>query len=158
MANTFTAIDALSAATAAAPTDLLALGQNSSGTYTFKKITIAALQLQQLVVSVAYASTITPNTATTKILKVGALTGNVTLAIPSGTPYDQQVIEIVWLQDGTGGRTLTLATGYDIPSSSTLSSPISQANFTAANARTRMAIQYDSASGKWDVVSFVPGY
>lgn len=111
------------------------------------------------VVSVAYAATITPNADTTDILIVGPLTAGVSLANPSGTPYDGQKIEIRWKQDGTGGRSLTLSGGQlRLPSSSSLSSPISEANFIVASKKTAMLLEYDAADTTWDVRSFVSGY
>lgn len=63
--------------------------------------------LQSGVQTPAYAATITPNlTRSVNILVVGALTGNVTIAAPIGARTGM-ILHIVFLQDGTGSRTIT---------------------------------------------------
>lgn len=94
------------------------------------------------------------------IVQVGALTGNITLSNPTGATNRNRV-EFVLLQDGTGGRTLTLGSKFRFPSSSTLSSPISGSNstdFATASKKSRLLVEYDSADDKFDVVAFVAGY
>lgn len=106
------------------------------------------------VVSVAYAASVTPNADTTDVLKIGALTGPLTLANPSGTPVEGQTLRIRIPQDGTGNRAITLGNKYRIPTSAT--SPL--AFSTAASAEDKLAVEYDAADDKWDVVQMVPGY
>ena len=62
--------------------------------------------------TVAYAATVTPNAATTDVLVVGVLTGNLTLVNPTGSPFDGQSLRIRFQQDATGSRTVTFGAGY----------------------------------------------
>lgn len=107
------------------------------------------------VVSVAYSATITPNFSTTDMLNVGVLTGNLTLANPTGdsTPEDWQSLRISLSSSGSD-RTVTLGSNYQIPTSSTIVSPIS----VAVGTETVLACIYRSSTGKWRIVSLVPGY
>lgn len=84
------------------------------------------------------------------------LGGNRTLAAPSN-PEDGKKILFEFIQDGTGSRTITLATGSsgtfllgaDIPSV-ILS--------TGANKRDFMGAIYISAISRWCVIAFIKGY
>lgn len=56
-------------------------------------------------VAITYGATITPNADTTD-LATTTLTGNPTIAAPTGTPADGQRLMMRFRQDGTGGRTI----------------------------------------------------
>jgi hypothetical protein len=64
------------------------------------------------VTSKAYAATITPDADDDFDLVVAALTGNVTVANFTNTPDDGQTLCIRFLQDATGGRTVSFGTNY----------------------------------------------
>jgi hypothetical protein len=106
------------------------------------------------VVSVPYAATVTPNVDTTDLLIIGALTGPLTIANPSGSPTDGQKLLIRVQQDATGGRTVTLGAIYRIPASATI--PLAWS--TAASKLDFFGAMYNLAALKWDVISLIPGY
>jgi hypothetical protein len=93
--------------------------------------------------AIAYAASITLDRDThANHVNIGALTGNLTLANPTG--YTKAVTVNVWLtQDATGGRTLTLgskikkATGADLSLS------------TAANAVDFLSLVYNPTKDIW---------
>lgn len=103
------------------------------------------------VISVAYAATVTPNADTTDTLIIGVLTGNLTIANPTGTPVSEQVLRVRIKQDGTGSRTVTLGNKFRLAASATLNWS------TTAGATDRFAAVYNSTDDKWDIVSLVPG-
>jgi hypothetical protein len=80
--------------------------------------------------------------------------GNITLANPSGTPVNGQVILFRVTQGSGGSKTVTLGGSITIPSSA--SSPLPWS--TAEGACDYLAIKYHAGRSEWDVVSFVPGY
>lgn len=55
---------------------------------------------------IAYASTITPNLANGDYIKVGQLTGNITINAPTNA-QDGDEVQFYFQQDGTGSRTIT---------------------------------------------------
>lgn len=59
----------------------------------------------------SYLSSITPNPSR-GFLKIGPLTGNITLNAPSGSPTIGDWLTIEVVQDGTGGRTVTFNSVY----------------------------------------------
>jgi hypothetical protein len=106
------------------------------------------------VTTVSYAATVTPNVGTTDLLIIGALTGPLTIANPTGVPADGQKLLIRVKQDASGSRTVTLGAIYRIPSSATI--PLAWS--TAASKTDLFAVMYNAADTKWDVISLVPGY
>ena len=64
------------------------------------------INYKDYVATITYASTITPNIALGSIQQV-TLTGNVTMNAFGGTPQAGQSMVIKFIQDATGGRTLT---------------------------------------------------
>jgi hypothetical protein len=80
----------------------------SSGTIQGNSATnsVQLINYKDAVVTVTYASTITPNIALGSIQQV-TLTGNVTMNAFGGTPQAGQSMVIKFIQDGTGGRTLS---------------------------------------------------
>lgn len=103
--------------------------------------------------SIAYAATVTPNCDSYNTVNIGTLTGNVTIAAPTGTPVDGQELVIGFTQDGTGGRTHTwnaaFAFGTDI-----LSTDVP----TTASKSYYVGCKYHLGSTKWRVVSIVRGF
>jgi hypothetical protein len=83
------------------------------------------------------------------------LGGNRTLAAPSN-PTDGQRIMIEVIQDGTGGRTLTLTTGTNGFAFGTDITGITLS--TAINARDFIGAVYNSTAQRWYVIAFVKGY
>jgi hypothetical protein len=119
-----------------------------SGTTTTINTTVVAANR---VVELTYASTLNTDASAGDIFDV-TLTGNVTLANPTN-PVDGKTIRWRIRQDGAGGRSLTLGSKFQVPSSAsalTLSS--------TGNATDLLAATYHAGRDKWDVVAFVPGY
>jgi hypothetical protein len=106
------------------------------------------------VVAASYGATVTPNADTTDVLKIGALTGNVTIANPSGTPTDRQELSIWVEQDGTGGRTVTLGSQFRIPATGVSPLPWS----TTASQKDLLVAQWNSTDSKWEIIRFIAGY
>lgn len=94
--------------------------------------------------SAAYAATVTPNSDTTDGLIIGALTGALTLAAPTGTPGDFQTLRIRFAQDGTGGRAITFNSAYRFTIDVTLALIP-----TAASAAWEMIFEWNAALSKW---------
>lgn len=122
------------------------LGGGASGHFT--------TAITQDVVTLTDGANIATNAALSNRFKV-TLGGNRTLSAPTN-PTDEQQCVWLFIQDGTGNRTITLDTGAggfkfgsDI-TAITLS--------TAANKRDRMTAIYDAAANKWEVVGIVRGY
>lgn len=89
------------------------------------------------------SNTLTPSTAT-RMFICTALTGNATIAAPSGTPADGQAL-IIRIKDNGTIRTLTWdavyrAVGLTLPTA------------TVANKMLYASLLYNSAAGKWDVI------
>jgi len=70
---------------------------------------------------IAYASTITPNLANGKNQRC-TLTGDVTVNFPTGAT-DGGELRLVLIQDATGGRTVTLTTGWNLDGGEVVSLP-----------------------------------
>jgi hypothetical protein len=107
--------------------------------------------------TIAYAATITPNCDNYNTLDVGTLTGNIQVDNPTGTPVDGQTLVLIFTQDATGGRTVTLGTsgssnvayGTDI-----LSTDLP----TTASKSFEVGLKWHAATSKWRVVSLVRGF
>lgn len=103
--------------------------------------------------SAAYAATVTPNSDTTDVLNVGALTGALALAAPTGTPSDGQNLQIRFAQDGTGGRAITFNSAYAFGSDVTTALVP-----TAANAKWIMLFEWNAADSKWRAMAIARGF
>lgn len=113
-------------------------------------VTLTNKRITARVVAIAYAATVTPDGDTTDVLNIGTLTGNLTLANPTGTPTDGQRLILRFAQDATGGRTITRGnafvfaatdTGYtagDVP--------------TGANESWEEVCLYHAGTSKWRIV------
>lgn len=104
-------------------------------------------------VTVAYGAAITPNSDTTDMLVIGALTGALTVNAPSGTPFDGQTLRIRLLQDGTGGRVVTwnaiFAFGTDVTAAM---------EPTAPNSKWERIFEWSTADTKWRATGIVRGF
>ena len=94
--------------------------------------------------TVAYSASVTPDISTTGTLVVGALTGNLTVNNPTGTPADHQILVICLQQDGTGGRSVTWGADFQFPDAIT-SADIS----TVASKNSTVLWEWYSAKSKW---------
>ena len=104
--------------------------------------------------SVSYAATVTPAvSADRNELRIGSLTGNITIANPTGTPFDGQVLTIEFRQDSTGGRTYTFGTAYVFGTSVTLASIP-----TTASKAVEVGFKYNATDSKWRCVAVVGGF
>jgi len=103
--------------------------------------------------TITYAATVTPNCDSYNTVNIGTLTGNVTIAAPTGTPFDGQELVICFAQNATGGWTHTwnaaFAFGTDI-----LSTDVP----TTASKSYAVGCKYHGGSSKWRVVSIVRGF
>ena len=91
---------------------------------------------------VNYAASVTPDLDLGTWFQVGALTGNITVNAPTN-PRSGQVINIIFKQDATGGRTVTFNAIFLFPSGT---APTATA---AANATDMVSCQYDATNNKW---------
>lgn len=105
------------------------------------------------VTSATYAATVTPNADTTDVLNIGALTGDITIAAPTGTPKDGQTLTIRFVQDATGSRTVTwnaaFAFGTDITAAQ---------EPTAASAKWERTFEWNATDSKWQATGIVRGF
>ncbi len=129
----------------------LALGANAAGGFVTDNgtATLTNKRVTPRIATPAYAATITPDSDAYDIYDIGALTGNITLAAPTGTPTNGQRLEIVLTQDGTGGRTYTFNAAYQFSGDVTTSILP-----TTANAKFRLVFEYSTTSTKWEVAGF----
>ncbi len=105
------------------------------------------------VTTVAYAAAITPNCDTTGVLNVGALTGNLTMQAPAGTPRDGQTLTMRISTDATAGRTITWNSAY------AFGTDITTALIpTTANAKWQLIFQWSAADAKWRACGLVRGF
>jgi hypothetical protein len=89
-------------------------------------------------VSIAYTSTVTVDASLSNVFYIGSLTGNTVLAI--NNPSDGQTINIRFVQDATGGRTVTLPGTVSVVG----------ALVTTANYVDWLTLTYVSSSGRWE--------
>ena len=94
--------------------------------------------------TVAYSASVTPDISTTGTLVVGALTGNLTVNNPTGTPADHQILVICLQQDGTGGRSVTWGANFQFTDAIT-SADVS----TVASKNSTVLWEWYSAKSKW---------
>lgn len=105
--------------------------------------------------SPAYSSTISISLPTTQdlVVNVGTLTGNVTIANPTGTPFDGQGITLCLSQDSTGGRTMSFGTKYVFGSDITTSMIP-----TAASSNWEMMFRYHAANATYRCLAIARGF
>jgi hypothetical protein len=90
-------------------------------------------------VSVAFSATPTFNSAQSNTIYFGTMTANVT-SMTISNPVDGAQLQIRFVQDGTGGRTVTLPSNVQVSGSLN----------TAANAVTWLVITYVSSASRWE--------
>lgn len=93
------------------------------------------------VVTIPYSTTITPQMV--EFVNVGILTGNITIANPTGPFTDGQRTDFRFVQDGTGSRTLTFGNLFKVPSGKASAIP------TTAGAKFEVLFQYCAADAIW---------
>lgn len=105
------------------------------------------------VVAIPYAASITPNADTTRVAVVGTLTGNITINNPSGAPADGRTLRFRFVQDATGGRTITWGTQF------AFGTDVTAALIPAtASAKWEMMFSWDAATSKWRALSIARGF
>jgi hypothetical protein len=104
-------------------------------------------------VTVAYAATVTPNADTTDVLNIGALTNNITVANPTGTPVDGQNLRVRFRQDGTGGWTSTFGANFAFGTDVTTALIP-----TTASAKYEMLFTWNATDSKWRATAIVRGF
>jgi len=97
--------------------------------------------------SIAYAASITPVLASGTLIKVGTLTGAITVNNPTGSPTDGMRITFHLNQDAVGGRAITWGAAFRFGIDLT-STDLS----TAANAENRIVFQYNATNSKYEAV------
>lgn len=102
-------------------------------------------------VTLTDAATILVDASLGKSHKVTVAASGHVLGKPSNG-YDGQVIIITVAQDATGSRTWTLATGYSLASGTTVTPS------TAALAKDKLVVQYESTPDLWYVLGFQAGF
>lgn len=102
--------------------------------------------------TVAYAATITPNIALGTLINVGSITGALTIAAPTGTPYDGQELKFRLNQDGTG-HAITWNSAFAFATHA----PSSQVAVTA-NAKAEADFRWNAADSKWRATRTDAGY
>lgn len=103
--------------------------------------------------TVAYAATVTPNADTTDVLNIGALTGNLTLAAPTGTPRDGQTLMLRLAQDATGSRTITYNAAYAFGTDVTAALDPS-----TASAKWTRLFAWNASDSKWRALAIARGF
>ena len=103
--------------------------------------------------TLTYSSSVTPASGGSKLYRLIA-TGNLTLNVPS-SPSDGDTVTI-WITASGGACTVTLASGYKIPSASIQGSTIA----IASGKEWIVRAIYDGTlnSGQWNLVSVIGGY
>lgn len=107
--------------------------------------TLTGKRITERVVAMTDGATITPAGDTTDLGTV-TIAGNRTIAAPSGTPTDDQVLALRITQDGTGSRTLTWNAVYSFPGGA----PVLK---TAAAGVDYFRFRWSSGSSKWIALS-----
>ena len=112
--------------------------------------TAPAAYLSLAPVALTYGATVSPVSGTKIVYRV-VLTGNITINAPSSATDGDQVE--FWLTASGGARTVTFSFAH-IPSSSTLTSPVTIASGTQGE----LMFRYDATLGAWKAARFVNGY
>lgn len=102
-------------------------------------------EAQQAFQSIAYSATVTIDPFAGRYAQISALTGNVTVANPAGVAAKGEELQIEFLQDATGSRTVTWGTLFH--TSSVISS--------TANSRSVASFFYNGSA--WIQTSLVTG-
>jgi hypothetical protein len=147
MANT--TISNLTAATTLTGAEIVPVVQSSS---TVRTTTANIAAVSNTPVTLAYAAEITPASSGRITYRV-TMTGDMIINAPSGAADGNQIE--FWLTASGGARTVTFSSSWArIPSSSTLTSPVTIASGTQGE----LMFRYDSVLGAWKAARFVNGY
>lgn len=103
------------------------------------------------VTTIAYSATITPVVDSTD-LGIITLTGNATLAVPSGTPAAGQLLTLRFKQDTTGSRLVSWNAAYRF------SGGVIPTLSTGASKTDYVEFQYNSVDATWDNIRFIGGF
>lgn len=101
--------------------------------------TLTNKRIQSRVQLETYAASLTADIDTFDVLACDSLTGNVTIAAPTGTPTDGQLLRVRLTQDGTGTRTVTFNSVFSA----------STAADTTASTTSLWVFHYHAARAKW---------
>lgn len=123
-----------------------------AGATTWQTIPAQTVPTPSRVVSDTFSTILTPNANITDVFRV-VLTGNTTLDIPSGTPNDNQHLEVHLIQDSIGSRFVSFGSGYKFATS--LAAPTLS---TAANATDVLAFKYSAAANVWRYYGSIIGF
>lgn len=93
--------------------------------------------------SIAYAATVTPDATAAAHVVIGALTGNITVANPTG-PTVGQILTFEFTQDATGSRTVTWGSAFNVGLWTINPAPSSVST---------ISFKYDGVSAKWQALS-----
>jgi len=145
MANT--TISNLTAAATLTGTEIVPIVQSAA---TVRTTVTDIATFSNTPVTLAYAATVSP-ASSGKITYRVTMTGNMVINAPSGAADGNQVE--FWLTASGGSWTVTFSFAR-IPSSSTLTSPVTIASGTQGE----LMFRYDSTLGAWKAARFVNGY
>lgn len=109
-----------------------------------------------IVNTVSYSATVTPavgNFGSDITYNIGTLTGNLTVASPTGTPFDGQKLFFRLIQDGTGTRTVTWNAVYAFGTDITAAMEP-----TTGGSKWERAFRWNAADNKWRCVGLVRGF
>jgi hypothetical protein len=83
------------------------------------------------------------------------ITGNTIINPPDAYLFQTETRSLIYRlrQGGTGGHTVTLGSGFRLPSSVSTITPS-----TAANTTDILSAMYNPQDNKWDVFAFIYGY
>jgi hypothetical protein len=149
----------------------IAITPNGTGEVDLSKVDIDGGSIDNTAIGATTASTGKFTQLYPTVISKGSVNGSVATDVSTGQIFDMTLtgattlsnptnavngVTVRWriTQDGTGGRSVTLSSDFQIPSSA--SSPLPWS--TAANATDILAATYHAGRSKWDVVAFVPGY
>lgn len=113
---------------------------------------VAGVTDSKRIITLTDGATITPNAGTTDVGRV-TVAGNRTIANPSGTPVDGQLLILEITQDATGSRNVSWGSNYQF--SADIGTPTLS---TAANTTDAIGFAYNATAGKWRVMALNRGF
>lgn len=99
-----------------------------------------------------YAATVAPDSYYDGV-NIGALTGDITIANPAGTPVDKQALAFDLQQDATGSRAITWGNQYAFGTDVTAAMIP-----TAASSKWEMLFRWNAADAKWRCMAILRGF
>lgn len=133
----------------------LAVANNAAGGYSpiDGTATLSNKRITSRIAGPAYAATVTMDSDSYDVYNIGALTGNITLGAPIGTPTDGQSLLVRMSQDATGSRTITFNAAFAFGSDVTAAMMPS-----GASAKWEFKAAWNSTDSKWRVVGLARGF